>query len=160
LIEQRVKINQKARILKLKQRNHEEHYSGNLYAVFIKEDTVYPCPEFHSTSMKERSIRRIQMKPYAVLKYMSWNILNFLRALPLKWRAKVMAIEEAKDLATIPLDELIGNLKVYEMVLDNDGVVSKTTKEKIKSLALKAKVIREQTYDDNDSKGGSDKDID
>ncbi|GJV25432.1 zf-CCHC domain-containing protein [Tanacetum coccineum] len=46
-------------------------------------------------------------------------------------RAKVTAIEEAKDLATLPRDELIGNLKVYEMVLDNDGVASKiTTQEK------------------------------
>ncbi|GJR59664.1 protein CHUP1, chloroplastic [Tanacetum coccineum] len=32
-----------------------------------------------------------------------------------------MSIEEAKDLATLLLDELIGNLNVYEMVLDIDG---------------------------------------
>ncbi|GJV24836.1 retrovirus-related pol polyprotein from transposon TNT 1-94 [Tanacetum coccineum] len=56
--------------------------------------------------------------------------------------AKVTTIEEAKDLTTLPLDELINNLKLYEMVLDNDGVVSKTTKEKVKSLSLKAKVTR------------------
>ncbi|GKC59287.1 hypothetical protein Tco_1086885, partial [Tanacetum coccineum] len=37
------------------------------------------------------------------------------------------SIEEAKDLATVPLDELIGNLKVYEMILDNDEVGSKVT---------------------------------
>ncbi|GJZ18308.1 DUF4219 domain-containing protein [Tanacetum coccineum] len=68
----------------------------------------------------------------------------------------VTAIEEAKDLATLPFDELIGNLKVYEMVLDNDGVASKTTtKEKVKSIALKAKVTREQTSDDSDSGEGS-----
>ncbi|GJV52406.1 hypothetical protein Tco_1448147 [Tanacetum coccineum] len=36
---------------------------------------------------------------------------------------------------------------------DNDGVASKTTKEKVKSLALKAKVTREQTSDDSDSPG-------
>nr|GEX33626.1 zf-CCHC domain-containing protein/UBN2 domain-containing protein [Tanacetum cinerariifolium] len=72
-----------------------------------------------------------------------------------------MAIEEAKDLHTLPLDELVGNLKVYEMILKNDGVVSKTTtKEKVKSLALKAKVTREQTSDDSDSKNESDEDID
>ncbi|GJW02967.1 retrovirus-related pol polyprotein from transposon TNT 1-94 [Tanacetum coccineum] len=70
-------------------------------------------------------------------------------------QTKVVPIEEAKDLATLPLDELIGNLKVYEMVLDNDGVDSKTTKEKVKSLALKAKVTREQTSDDSDSQGES-----
>ncbi|GJT68419.1 retrotransposon protein [Tanacetum coccineum] len=88
------------------------------------------------------------------------HVRKFLRAQPLKWRAKVTAIEEAKDLATLPLDELIGNIKVYEMVLDNDGVGSKTTKEKFKSLALKAKVTREKTSDDSDSQGGSDEDID
>ncbi|GJR94642.1 retrovirus-related pol polyprotein from transposon TNT 1-94 [Tanacetum coccineum] len=69
------------------------------------------------------------------------HVRKFLRALPLKWRAKVTPIEEAKDLATLPLDELIRNLKVYEMVLDNDGVASKTTtREKVKSLALKVKM--------------------
>ncbi|GJT33140.1 UBN2 domain-containing protein [Tanacetum coccineum] len=62
------------------------------------------------------------------LDYSSKNhVRKFLRALPLKWRAKVTAIEEAKDLATLPLDELVRNLKVYEMILENDGVVSKTT---------------------------------
>ncbi|GKE14917.1 hypothetical protein Tco_1422494 [Tanacetum coccineum] len=87
------------------------------------------------------------------------HVRKFLRALSLKWRAKVTTIEEAKDLATLPLDELIGNLKVYEIVLDNDGVASKTTKEKVKSLALKAKVTREQTSYDSDSQDGSDEDI-
>nr|GEW04254.1 UBN2 domain-containing protein [Tanacetum cinerariifolium] len=86
------------------------------------------------------------------LDYSSKNhIRKFLRALPLKWRANVIAIKEAKDLATLTLDELIKNIIVYEMVLDNDGVGSKTTKEKVKSLALKPKVTREKTSDDNDS---------
>ncbi|GJU74649.1 hypothetical protein Tco_1266054 [Tanacetum coccineum] len=87
-------------------------------------------------------------------------VRKFLRALPLKWRTKVTAIEEAKYLAALPLDRLIGDLKVYEMLLDNDGVAFKTTKERVKSLALKAKVTREQTSDDIDSQGGSDEDID
>nr|GEX28925.1 zf-CCHC domain-containing protein/DUF4219 domain-containing protein/UBN2 domain-containing protein [Tanacetum cinerariifolium] len=72
-------------------------------------------------------------------------------------RAKLTAIKEAKYLATLPLDELVENLKVYEMILENDGVVSKlTTKEKVKSLALKDKVTRKQTSDDSDSQGESD----
>ncbi|GJZ98047.1 DUF4219 domain-containing protein [Tanacetum coccineum] len=90
----------------------------------------------------------ISLKPLGPDYFSKNHVRKFLRALPLKWGAKVTAIEEAKDLATIPLDELICNLKVYEMVLDNDGVASKTTKEKVKYLALKAKVIREQTSDD------------
>ncbi|GKB21200.1 DUF4219 domain-containing protein [Tanacetum coccineum] len=95
------------------------------------------------------------------LDYSSKNhVRKFLRGLPLKWRAKVTAIEQAKDLATLYLDELIGNLKVYEIILDNDGIASKTTKEKVKSLALKAKVTREQTSDDSDSQGDSNEDVD
>ncbi|GKF12174.1 hypothetical protein Tco_0050100 [Tanacetum coccineum] len=92
--------------------------------------------------------------------FMCKTAKEFLRALPLKWRAKVMVIEEDKDLATLPLDKLIGNLKVYETILENDGVTSNTTKEKVKSLAIKAKLIREKTSDDSDSQGGSDEDID
>ncbi|GJY21144.1 hypothetical protein Tco_0393710, partial [Tanacetum coccineum] len=66
---------------------------------------------------------------------------KFLRALPTKWRLKVTAIEESKDLSTLPLDELIGNLKVYEVVLEKDSETSKNKKEKYKSLALKAKKV-------------------
>ncbi|GKC66025.1 zf-CCHC domain-containing protein, partial [Tanacetum coccineum] len=88
------------------------------------------------------------------------HVRKFLHALSLKWRAKVTAIKMSKDLATLPLDELIGNLKVYELVLDNDGVASKTTKEKVKSLALKPKITREQTSDDSDCQGESDEDVD
>nr|GEW74039.1 hypothetical protein [Tanacetum cinerariifolium] len=52
------------------------------------------------------------------------HVQKFIRALLLRWQPKVTKIEEAKDLAKLPLDELIGNLKVYEMVLRNDGVIS------------------------------------
>ncbi|GJZ73877.1 hypothetical protein Tco_0638023 [Tanacetum coccineum] len=38
-------------------------------------------------------------------------VRKFLRALHPKWRAKVTAIEESKNLTTVSLDKLIGNLK-------------------------------------------------
>nr|GEU36254.1 zf-CCHC domain-containing protein/DUF4219 domain-containing protein/UBN2 domain-containing protein [Tanacetum cinerariifolium] len=38
-------------------------------------------------------------------------VRKFLRDLHPKWRAKVMAIDESKDLSSLALDELIGNLK-------------------------------------------------
>ncbi|GJT34358.1 retrovirus-related pol polyprotein from transposon TNT 1-94 [Tanacetum coccineum] len=53
----------------------------------------------------------------------------------------VTKIEESKDLSTLPLDELIGNLKVYEVVLEKDSEISKVKKEKYKSLALKARKV-------------------
>ncbi|GJX52886.1 zf-CCHC domain-containing protein [Tanacetum coccineum] len=48
-------------------------------------------------------------------------------------------IEESKDLSTLHLDELIGTLKVFKVVLEKDSEASKNKKEKYKSLDLKAK---------------------
>ncbi|GKB55225.1 probable receptor-like protein kinase [Tanacetum coccineum] len=66
-------------------------------------------------------------------------VKKFLRALPKKWRPKVTAIEESKDLSTLFFDGLIGNLKVYEVVLEKDSKIFKSKKDRYKSLALKAK---------------------
>ncbi|GJV74141.1 UBN2 domain-containing protein [Tanacetum coccineum] len=49
------------------------------------------------------------------------RVRKVLRALPTKWSLKVTIIEESKDLSTLPLDDLIGNLKVYEVVLEKDS---------------------------------------
>nr|GEU78563.1 putative LRR receptor-like protein kinase [Tanacetum cinerariifolium] len=66
-------------------------------------------------------------------------VRKFLRALHLKWRVKVKAIEESKNLTTLPLDELIGNLKVYEEVIKKYFKTAKGKKEQSRSLALKVK---------------------
>jgi len=42
-------------------------------------------------------------------------VRKILRFLPRSWEAKVTAIQEAKDLKTLSLDELIGNLQTYEL---------------------------------------------
>ncbi|GKC44907.1 hypothetical protein Tco_1062629, partial [Tanacetum coccineum] len=71
--------------------------------------------------------------------YSSMNyVRKFLRALHHKWRAKVTAIEELKDLTSLSLDELIGNLKVHEMIIKKDFKIVKA-KEERRSLSLKAK---------------------
>nr|GEU34409.1 hypothetical protein [Tanacetum cinerariifolium] len=88
------------------------------------------------------------------------HVRKLLQVLSLRWRLNVMAIEEAKDLAELPLDKLIRNLKVYEMVLRNDGIISKSTKEEVNSLDLKAKVTRGQTSNDSVCQDGSDEDKD
>ncbi|GKE39315.1 zf-CCHC domain-containing protein, partial [Tanacetum coccineum] len=73
-------------------------------------------------------------------------------ALPTKWRLKVTAIEESNDLSTLPLDEFIGNLKVYEVVLEKDSEISKSKKEKYKLFALKErKVLSEEEVSSSDS---------
>nr|GEU74850.1 ribonuclease H-like domain-containing protein [Tanacetum cinerariifolium] len=71
--------------------------------------------------------------------YSSKNyVRKFLRALHPKWRKKVTTIEESKDLTSLSLDELIRNLRVYEIIIKKDFEIVKA-KAKRKSLALKAK---------------------
>ncbi|GJW90841.1 hypothetical protein Tco_0168394 [Tanacetum coccineum] len=62
-----------------------------------------------------------------------------VKALHPKWHAKVMAIEESKDLTSLSLDELIANLKIYEVIIKNDSEMVKGKREQNRSLALKAK---------------------
>ncbi|GJT00370.1 zf-CCHC domain-containing protein [Tanacetum coccineum] len=71
--------------------------------------------------------------------YSSKNyVRKFLRALHPKWRAKVTVIEESKDLTSLSLDELIGNLKFHGMIIKKDSEIVKAKGER-KSLTLKAK---------------------
>jgi len=42
-------------------------------------------------------------------------VRKILRFLPWSWEAKVTAIQDAKDMKAITLDELIGNLLTYEL---------------------------------------------
>nr|GEZ21517.1 DUF4219 domain-containing protein/UBN2 domain-containing protein [Tanacetum cinerariifolium] len=66
-------------------------------------------------------------------------VRKFLRALHPKLRAKVTAIEESKDLSSLALDELIGNLKVHEVVMEKVSEIYRGKREKVKSITLKAK---------------------
>nr|GFB95200.1 hypothetical protein [Tanacetum cinerariifolium] len=50
-----------------------------------------------------------------------------------------MAIEESKDLTSLILDELIGNLKVHEVIIKKDSEILKGKSKQSRYLALKAK---------------------
>ncbi|GJT27311.1 hypothetical protein Tco_0907586 [Tanacetum coccineum] len=78
-------------------------------------------------------------------------VRKFLRALHPKWRAKVTAIEESNNLTTLSLDELIGNLKVFE-VIKKDSETIKSKREQSRSIALKARM---ESSDDDSSTSDS-----
>nr|GEV74501.1 zf-CCHC domain-containing protein/UBN2 domain-containing protein [Tanacetum cinerariifolium] len=80
-------------------------------------------------------------------------VRKFLRALHPKWIAKVTVIEESKYWSSLALDELIGNLKVHKVVMEKDCEIYKGKKERIKSIALKAK---KESSDDETSTTESD----
>nr|GEV77675.1 copia protein [Tanacetum cinerariifolium] len=66
-------------------------------------------------------------------------VRNFLRALHPKWHAKVTAIEESKNLTTLSLVELNGNLKVYKEVIIKDSETVKAKENKVDDKKAKAK---------------------
>nr|GEY01398.1 retrovirus-related Pol polyprotein from transposon TNT 1-94 [Tanacetum cinerariifolium] len=72
-------------------------------------------------------------------------VRNFLRTLHPKWRAKVTVIEESKDLTSLSLDELIGNLKVHEMIIKKDSEIVKAKFER-KSLALSERLTYQRAF--------------
>nr|GEX16973.1 zf-CCHC domain-containing protein/DUF4219 domain-containing protein/UBN2 domain-containing protein [Tanacetum cinerariifolium] len=80
-------------------------------------------------------------------------VRRFLSSLHPKWREKVTTIEESKYLSSLALDELIGNLKVHEVVMENDSEIYRGKKERTKSIALKAK---KESSDDETSTSRSD----
>ena len=69
-------------------------------------------------------------------------VRKILRSLPESFRAKVIAIEESKDLDEIKVQELIGSLQTYELSLPNQ--------RKSKSLALKTINERMEAHDSSD----------
>ena len=70
------------------------------------------------------------------------------RSLPERFHAKIIAIEESKDIDKIPLIELVGSLQTYELGLTRIGKSGKG-----KSMALKAKSSdTDESSEDEDSK--------
>ncbi|XP_019244387.1 PREDICTED: uncharacterized protein LOC109224256 [Nicotiana attenuata] len=63
-------------------------------------------------------------------------VRKILSVLPGSWESKVNAITEAKDLQKLTIDELIGNLKTYEMKRKKDLERRETNEER--NLVLKA----------------------
>ena len=73
------------------------------------------------------------------------KVLRFLLEI---FYAKITAIKESKDIDSIPLTELIGNLQTYELGLTRLGRGTKS-----KSMKLKAKSNEtDESSDDEDFK--------
>ncbi|GJZ07012.1 hypothetical protein Tco_0540805 [Tanacetum coccineum] len=106
-----------------------------------KKDEIVPVDK-QSDDLKKKLAENMKLKCLKALdeSFSSKNyVRKFLRALHPKWRAKVTAIEESKNLTTLSLEELIGNLKVYEVIIKKDSEMVKGKKDQSRSLALKAK---------------------
>jgi len=51
------------------------------------------------------------------------HVSKILRSLPARWRPKVTAIEEANDLNTLIVEDLVSSLKVHEIGLNEHDLL-------------------------------------
>ena len=80
---------------------------------------------------------------------------KILKSLPRTWKAKVTAIQEAKDLNTLPLEKLIGFLMIHELAMSRHN---EEDNKKKKIIALKSMVDEEE--DDLSINEKNDEDMD
>nr|GEV29991.1 hypothetical protein [Tanacetum cinerariifolium] len=141
LLEQLIRVHSTFHVSNLK-----KYLSDETLAILLDEiqidDKLYFIEE--SVEIMDCEVKRLKQSRIAVVK-VHWNSRRgpekFLRALPSKWCPKVTEIEESKDLSKLSLDELVGNLKVYEVILEKDLESAKNKKEKYKPLSLKARQV-------------------
>jgi len=74
------------------------------------------------------------------------HVSKILRSLLARWRIKVIAIDEAKDLRNLSVKDLISSLKVHEITLDEHD-----SAEESKSTALKSKGKQSHAFKANES---------
>ncbi|GAV85616.1 zf-CCHC domain-containing protein/UBN2 domain-containing protein, partial [Cephalotus follicularis] len=77
-------------------------------------------------------------------------VRKILRCLPKSWMPKVTAIEEAKDLNTLPLEELLGSLMTHEMTIKNHEDDEEQDKKKKKVIAFKSSTAESSDEDSDD----------
>ncbi|KAK2987751.1 hypothetical protein RJ640_016346 [Escallonia rubra] len=75
-------------------------------------------------------------------------VRKVLRSLPKRWEAKLTAIQEAKDLNVLKLEELVGSRMIHEITMKIRDEEETTSKKK--SLALKAETSHEPVESDDD----------
>ncbi|GKE35357.1 hypothetical protein Tco_1454679, partial [Tanacetum coccineum] len=127
---------------------------ANKIDLFVQQYEQFTIPKEESIDNAFANFNTVITSLKALDERFSSNncVRKFLRALHPKWRAKVTAIEESKNLTTLPLDELIGNLKVHKEIIKKDSETVKSKREQNRSIALKA---RKESSDENSSSSDS-----
>ncbi|GAV76871.1 LOW QUALITY PROTEIN: zf-CCHC domain-containing protein/UBN2 domain-containing protein, partial [Cephalotus follicularis] len=64
-------------------------------------------------------------------------VSKILRCLPKSWEPKVTAIKEAKDLSTLPLEDLLGSLMTYDLRMSDQA----RNEPKKKMITLKVRIL-------------------
>ena len=83
-------------------------------------------------------------------------VRKVLKSLPWRFHAKIIAIEESKDIDKIPLTKLVGNLQTYELGLTR---IEKSSKSMDEDSKMKSYITRQfKKFMKNANARGFDKD--
>jgi len=86
------------------------------------------------------------------------HVNKILRSLPAKWRPKVAAIEEAKDLNTLSVEDLISSLKCHEIDLNEHEPIKKPKSIAQKSRGKSTKALKALESEEESTSEDSDED--
>jgi len=86
------------------------------------------------------------------------HVSKILRSLPARWRPKVTAIEEAKDLNTLSVEDLVSSLKVHEMSLNEHEPSKKNKSIAMPSKRKSSKALKVNESEEESPDGDSDED--
>ncbi|KAL6333222.1 hypothetical protein AAG906_028405 [Vitis piasezkii] len=86
------------------------------------------------------------MKETETIVEMITRFIEIVNGLSSKWHTKVTAIQEAKDLTKLPMEELLGSLMTYEISLTKQ--LQESEDKKKKSIALKATTKEEEDVEE------------
>ncbi|RVW73042.1 hypothetical protein CK203_061054 [Vitis vinifera] len=86
------------------------------------------------------------MKETETIVEMITRFTDIVNGLSPKWHTKVTAIQEAKDLTKLPMEELIGSLMTYEINLTKK--LQEGEDKKKKNIALKATTKEEEDVEE------------
>jgi len=86
------------------------------------------------------------------------HVNKILRSLPAKWRPKVTAIEEAKDINTLSVEDLISSLKCHEIGLNEHEPMKKPKSIALKSRGKPTKALKAIEFEEESTSEDSDED--
>jgi len=87
------------------------------------------------------------------------RVNKILRSLPAKWRPKVTAIEKAKDLNTLSVEDLMSSLKCHEIGLNEHESVKKPKSISLKSRGKSTKALKALESEEESTSEDSDEDL-
>jgi len=87
------------------------------------------------------------------------HVSKILRRLLARWRPKVTAIEEAKDLNTLRVEDLVSTLKVHEISLNEHEPSKKSKSIALPSKGKSSKALKVIESEEESPNGDSDEDL-